>query len=115
MKWVIKYMEDLEWKKLSYSDAALVKEIQKRVKQTEANRIEMHFCEEKHNQGTVMVCIMHIDNHLQMPKLTASSTICLHEINLESENWKDNLSEFQREKRILQRAFPRLKVSSNFR
>lgn len=115
MEKIIRYMESSDWEEIPYADSTLIKEIKKRVEKTSANFIEMHFCETELNRGTIMVNIMNVNSDFIYPVLSASASIYLHDINLEAEKWGDNLSEYQREKKLIKRAFPGLKVSSNFR
>lgn len=115
MEKIIKFTESSDLEEIPYTDSALIEEIEKRVERTSANTIEMHFCEMEGNRGCIIVNIMDVNNDYVYPVLNASASIHLHNINLDAEGWKDNMDEFQREKKLIKKAFPNVKVSSNFR
>lgn len=114
MQKCIKYMDGIEWTELPYSDETLVTELRKRIDGVKANEISMWFCENE-TSGTIYVSIQNQQIVKGTIKIIAHDTLYLHNIYLESENWRDNLKEYQREKNIIKRNFPLLKVSSNFR
>lgn len=115
MRKCIKYMDGLEWVEQPYSDETLVNELKKRVETVGANTISMWFCENAHNIGTIYISIQKRQEETKNNKIVAHDTLDLHDIHLDTENWKDNLKEYQREKRLIKRSFPSLKVTSNFR
>ena len=80
-----------------------------------ANTISMWFCENAHNIGTIFVSIQKRQEDNESHKIVAHDSLDLHDIHLDMENWKDNLKEYQREKGVIKRNFPLLKVTSNFR
>lgn len=94
-----------------YSDNLLIESIKNIAKSCTRTmkRIVMESMEYDYDEGRVYVYIC--DDQSPFAGMT------LHKINLleESLQNKDNLKEFQREKKVLQKAFPNVKVSSNFR
>lgn len=115
MEKCIRYIDGVEWVELPYSDETLVTELKKRVGNVGANTISMWFSENKKNHGTIYVSIQNLDVTNNYRKIVNHDTLYLHDICLETENWKDNLREYQREKGVIKRNFPLLKVTSNFR
>ena len=115
MKTNIKYMNGVEWVELPYSDETLINELQKKVDAVGANTISMWFCETANNIGTIYVSIQNRQAENDITKIATHDTMYLHDIYLDKENWKDNLKEYQREKRVIKNYFPLIKVTSNFR
>lgn len=111
----ISYIDGMETIDIPYSDKRLISEIAKRIKNGNANNIEMWFCQNSEDYGTVFVNICNKQMENGHIKAVASSVLYLHEIHLTEENFKDNLKEYQREKRLIKKSFPNVKVSSNFR
>lgn len=94
-----------------YSDDLLIESIKNIAKSSRRTmkKIVMESLEYDYDEGRVFVYIC--DDQSPFAGMT------LHKINLleESLQNKDNLKEFQREKKVLQKAFPNVKVTSNFR
>ena len=94
-----------------YSDDLLIESIKNIAESSRRTmkKIIMESLEYDYNEGRVYVYIC--DDQSPFAGMT------LHKINLleESLQNKDNLKEFQREKKVLQKAFANVKVTSNFR
>lgn len=107
----IHYYSGLDEVTEDYSDELLIESIKKIADSSRRtmHRIMMESMEYDYNEGRVYVYIC--DEHSPFAGMT------LHKINLVEESLqnKENLKEFQREKKVLQKAFPNVKVSSNFR
>lgn len=115
MKKLISYMDGLETVEMPYFDKDLISEVSARIEKIHANEIKLSFCQTSDDYGTVFVSICNMKLHDGYMKPVASEVLCLHEIHLTEESFKDYLPEFQREKNVLKRAFPNMKVSSSFR
>lgn len=115
MKMKISYIDGLEIVDIPYSDNKLISEITNRVKIVNANKIEMFFCQNSDEYGTIFVNICNMQLNDGYIKPITSDVLYLHEIHLTEENFKDNLREYQREKRLIKKCFPNIIVSSNFR
>lgn len=115
MKRQISYLDGLEMIDIPYSDKSLISEIAARINKIQANEIKMFFCQNSEEYGTVFVSICSMQPKGEYIKPIAIEALYLHEIHLTEENFKDNLREYQREKRLIERSFPKIKVSSNFR
>ncbi len=74
----------------------------------EYTNIEFMFWENENHIGTVAVTI-----GIKPWRMETSMTERLHIINLEQESFKDCVKEIQREKALIKRTFPQIKVSSN--
>lgn len=114
MKMQISYIDnELERIELPYSDEILITEIEKRITKVNANEIEMHFCQDNDRYGSIFVSIYKRNNG--RVSMNGCAALNLHRIDLEEDTFKSNLKEYQREKRLIQKYFPNIKVSSNFR
>lgn len=115
MRKCIRYMDGVEWINVPYSDETLIAEIQMRVEAIRANVISLWFCECENNHGSIYVSIQNVRSVNENCKILSHDTLYLHDIDLTEESWKSNLREYQREKQLIKRTFPLLKVTSNFR
>ena len=115
MKKLIKYylVDSTEKKIVEYTDE-LLKEIIKMhmVLVPECDQILLVYEELETHMGQVGVYLSNTSDKSIHKKYAAFS---LHNINLEIEDWKHCTKECQREKRYIQRHFPKIKCISNFR
>ncbi len=94
-----------------YSDEAMLNMVGSVLKShPEWNEIRITFWEDEGNKGEVVFTFGNrpydLTNHL---------VLRLHGFSLEENSFKDWISEIQREKRLISRHFPKVKVSSDLR
>ena len=113
MKKCIRYLDGVNSVEIEYSDENLINHIKSIIDTVpNCNQICMTFNSTPFNKGEVFVGLSNTLNTSVYKKYAA---FCLHYINLEEETWSDCVPECQREKRVIQKAFPNVKVISNFR
>ena len=92
-----------------YTDALIKEHISNLLsKHPDYTNIEFMFWEIENNKGVVAMTM-----GIKPWRMETSMTERLHIINLEQESFKDCVKEIQREKALIKRAFPQIKVSSN--
>ena len=116
MKKIIKYYKEKESmykEEVDYSDENLILIITEQIKKVpDCNTIRMIYEECENNIGQVGI---YLSNTKDITPNKKYAGITLNEIDLEKEEWKDCTREFQRVKKCIQRHFPLIKCSSNFR
>lgn len=129
MEKMIRYREDssdLDDTGISYSDEALIEVIKSLSARLEDKlaKIEMCYMERDEYHGYVFVQLFSVSYDFTTPRMDDVNRqyFSMHEILYKPfaqdiynfDTWKDCTKEMQREKRIIQKAFPGVKVSSNF-
>jgi hypothetical protein len=104
------YTTGLNREEIEYSDKALVELVQKLSKEIDGFKvISMWFSQKSDTQGEILIDLGTGEGKLQNHK-----TFTLFEFDLMEEEFSDYVKEGQRIKRMLQRKFPGIKVTSDF-
>ena len=109
IKYWRQYNEQVE---IEYTDEDLIKTVQCLSSEMKSfANIGIVFCNRDERYAEVLVYLY----DYTLKGMSNQRTFCMHDIDLEEEHPADCIKEIQREKRILQKAFPNIKVSSNLR